>query len=126
MPKLTLAQLGDKMHEVREEKRALEEQVKVKEEEYKALEILLIEALDEQGMTKGDGKQANFTISESTVPQVTNWDDFYRYIHKNKYWHLLERRPSVTGCRELFDTKGAIPGVEKFTKRRINLRTKSS
>lgn len=125
MAKLTIGQLTDKMHEVREAKRVLEEQVKIVEEEYRALELQLIEAADEQGMTKGDGKAANFTINESTVPQVTNWDEFYKFIQKNKYWHLLERRPSVTGCRELFETKGVIPGVEKFTKRRVNLRTKT-
>lgn len=126
MPKLTLAQLGDKMFDVRELKREYEDKIKVLDEEYKNLETQLMESMDEQGITKGDGKQANFTISENVVPQVDNWDEFYRYIHRNKYWHLLERRPSVTGCRELFDTKGAIPGVQKFTRRRINLRTKSS
>lgn len=125
MAKLTIGQLTDKMHTVREEKRELAEKIKALDEEYNALELQLIEIADEQGITKGDGKLANFTISESTVPQVENWDEFYRYIQKNKYWHLLERRPSITGCRELFDTKGAIPGVQKFTRRRINLRNKT-
>jgi hypothetical protein len=123
MVKQTLGGLTDAMHALREKKRVLEEEIKVLEEQYKELEMKLIELADEQGVTKGNGKAANFTVAESIVPQVENWDDFYRFIHKNKYWHLLERRPSVTGCRELFETKGVIPGVQKFTKRRVNLRS---
>lgn len=121
--KATIGSLSDELHAVREKKRGLEEQIKALDEQYKELELKLIELADEQGTTTGKGKLASFTVNDTTVPQVTNWDDFYKFIHKNKYWHLLERRPSVTGCRELFDTKGAIPGVEKFTKRRVNLRS---
>lgn len=124
MLKDTLGSLTDQMFALREEKRKLEEGIKVLDEVYKQKEMQLIELLDEQGTDRGAGKSANCTIAESVVPQVTNWDDFYKFIQKNKYWHLLERRPSVTGCRELFETKGVIPGVEKFTKRRINLRSK--
>lgn len=123
MAKETLGGLTDAMHALREQKRVLEEEIKALDEQFKALEAKLIELADEQGVTKGNGKSANFTVAESIVPQVENWDDFYRFIHKNKYWHLLERRPSVTGCRELFETKGVIPGVQKFTKRRVNLRS---
>lgn len=124
MAKLTIGGLTDKMFDLRDKKRALEEKIKELEEQYKEAEAQLIELLDEQGTDRGSGAAANCTISESIVPQVTDWDTFYKYMHKNKYWHLLERRPSVTGCRELFETKGAIPGVEKFKKRRINLRSK--
>lgn len=125
MSKETLGSLTDKMHVLRENKRGLEEQVKKIEEEYRELEMKLIELLDDQGTDRGAGKTATCTVSESIVPQVTDWDAFYKYIQRNKYWHLLERRPSVTGCRELFETKGVIPGVEKFKRRRINLRSKS-
>lgn len=121
--KPTIGSLTDEMHVIRENKRGLEEQIKALDEQYRELEMKLIELADEQGTTTGKGKSASFTVAESVVPQVTNWDDFYKFIQKNKYWHLLERRPSVTGCRELFETKGAIPGVEKFTKRRVNLRS---
>lgn len=121
--KATIGSLTDEMFNIRENKRALEEQIKALDEQYRELEMKLIELADEQGTTTGKGKMAGFTVNENVVPQVTNWDEFYKFIQKNKYWHLLERRPSVTGCRELFETKGAIPGVEKFTKRRINLRS---
>ncbi len=118
-----IGKIIDKMHDIRERKRAAEEVVKTIEAEYAVQEQKLMEAADEQGITAGKGSKASFTLGESIVPQVSDWGAFYKFIYKNGYGHLLERRPSVTACRELFETKGAIPGVEKFTKRRINLRT---
>lgn len=118
----TIGQLADEMHDLREEKRALEEQVKAVEEKYNLKALELFDLADLQNTTTGKGQRGSFSIGESVVPQVKDWDAFYKYIQRTKYWHLLERRPSVTGCRELFDTKGVIPGVDKFTKRTINLR----
>lgn len=122
MTKKTLGDLVDKLHETRERKRVAEDVVKGIEEEYRQVEAELMALADEQGTTVGKGKAGAFSIVESVLPQVKDWDAFLKYIYKHKYGHLLERRPSVTGCRELFETKGAIPGVEKFTKRKINLR----
>ena len=79
--------------------------------------------MDQQNITKSTGSKATVSISTSVKPSVEDWDAFYAYIHKNKYYHLLERRPSVTGCRELFDHKGAIPGVVPFTQRKLNIRS---
>jgi sarcosine oxidase delta subunit len=54
-------------------------------------------------------------------PSVTDWDAFYKFIHENKYFHLLERRPHTAGCRELFQMRGAIPGVVPFVKRVVRV-----
>jgi hypothetical protein len=83
-----------------------------------------MEQMDREGTTKGGGKSATVSASESVVPQVTDWEAFYKFIHRMKWYHLLERRPSVTGCRELFETKGAIPGVMPFTKRKLTFTSK--
>ena len=113
----------DALHALREDKRRLEELVKAKAQEIDAAENDLIEMMDRQNITKSTGSRATVSITSSTKPSVEDWDAFYAYIHKNKYYHLLERRPSVAGCRELFDTKGKIPGVVPFTQRRLNIRS---
>lgn len=123
MTKKTLGDLVDKLHDIREKKRVAEDVVKGIEEEYRQVEAELMALADEQVTTVGKGKAGAFSIVESVLPQVEDWDAFWKFIYKNKYGHLVERRPSVTGCRELFETKGAIPGVNKFVKRKINLRT---
>ena len=113
----------DALHALREEKRQLEELLKAKAQEIDLVENDLIEQMDQQNITKSTGSKATVSISTSVKPSVEDWDVFYAYIHKNKYYHLLERRPSVTGCRELFDTKGKIPGVVPFTQRKLNIRS---
>ena len=113
----------DALHALREEKRQLEELLKAKAQEIDLVENDLIEQMDQQNITKSTCSKATVSISTSVKPSVEDWDAFYAYIHKNKYYHLLERRPSVTGCRELFDTKGKIPGVVPFTQRKLNIRS---
>lgn len=116
----------DELHDIREEKRAAEQVVKEIEERYAKLESELIQRADEEGISSGKGKLASFSVGESIMPHVKDWGAFYKFIYKHGYGHLLERRPSVVACRELFDTKGDIPGVEKFVKRKLNLRTTST
>ena len=113
----------DALHALREEKRQLEELLKAKAQEIDLVENDLIEQMDQQNISKSTGSKATVSITTSVKPSVEDWDAFYAFIHKNKYYHLLERRPSVTGCRELFDHKGAIPGVVPFTQRKLNIRS---
>ena len=113
----------DKLHVLREQKRALEEQIKQLSGQMDELENQLIDQMDKEGVTKSTGNAATVSITTSVKPSVDNWDAFYAYIHRYKYYHLLERRPSVTGCRELLETKGKIPGVVPFTQRKLNIRS---
>ena len=118
----TMGSLIDKMSTLRDQRRVIAEQDKKLKEEYDGLEIQLMEVFDQQATRKGEGKKASASVSDSIIPNVVDWDVFYAYILKNKFTHLLQRRPSTEACRELFETKGKIPGVEPFTKRSINLR----
>lgn len=120
---MTLGSAIDALWALREKKRKLETQVKEIEATIADSETQVMELMDKEGVEKTTGKKASVSITSNVVPQVEDWDAFYAYIHRNKYYHLLERRPSVTGCRELFETKGKLPGVLPFTKRKLNLRT---
>ncbi len=113
----------DQLHALREQKRALEEQIKQLSGQMDVLENGLIEQMDAEGVSKSTGNSATVSISTSVKPSVDDWEAFYAYIHRYKYYHLLERRPSVTGCRELLETKGKIPGVVPFTQRKLNIRS---
>lgn len=112
----------DKLFDLRESKRKLEEQIGKIEAEYKSLEESLMEKLDAEGSTKGAGRLAGASITSSVVPNVTDWDKFYAYISKTKFYHLLHKRPSDAAVRELFEQGKKVPGVEPFTKRRLNVR----
>lgn len=113
----------DAMFKIREKIRKHESEIKELNEEKARIEVLLLEQMDSEGMTRAAGAKASVTVTESIKPSVEDWDLFYKYIHRMKMYHLLERRPSVTGCRELFEKRGKIPGVVPFTQRQIQMRT---
>lgn len=120
----TIGSIADAMFDLREQRRQLDEQSKELGTQLAALELQMIEALDAQGTTKGDGKKASVSISESIQPTVKDWDALWAFIFKGKHKQLMQLRISAPAWRELCELKKAPPGVEAFTKRSINLTTK--
>ena len=118
----TIGSLIDKLHLKKAEITELKEREKVLAKERDDIELEVFEALQSQDTTSGAGKLASATVSDQHRPEVTDWDKLYQYIHENKFYHLLHRRVSTPGCLELLQ-QGEIPGVVKFTKKQINLRS---
>jgi hypothetical protein len=112
----------DALNELRENKRKLEEQIKVIEGSYHTLEEALMEDLKTQGMDKATGKKATVSISSTVVGTISDDKAFFAYVKKTGFFHLLQRRLSDPAVRELLESKGSIPGVEPFVKKRLNLR----
>jgi len=112
----------DTMFELRERKRELNAELKDIDEQYKGLEQQLIDSLDKDDLQQTRSGKATATISEVTVPSVTDWDAFYDYVRENDALHLLERRVAAAPWRELVESDEPVPGTEPFTKRSINLR----
>lgn len=119
----TIGGLTDQLLTLREEKRGLQDKIDALEQEAKILEEQLMEKLDKEGTDKGSGKLGTCSISSSIVANVVDWDALNAYIKKTGYFHLYQRRVSDPAARELFESKGKIPGVEPFTKRKLNLRS---
>jgi hypothetical protein len=121
----TIGSVADAMHDLREQRRALDAQSAELKKQYDELEIQLMDLLDKQQVTRGDGKNATVSITESVVPTVKDWDELWAYIFKNKAKQLMQLRVSVEAWRELTALKQKpLPGVESYTKRVINLRNK--
>lgn len=115
----TLGALIDELYQWKDQKKAADAVVKEIDERIKEREQLLLGKLEEAGMDKASGKVANIAMRVSVVPVVADWDLFYKYIGTKKAYHLLERRPSATGCREIFEGpagKNKIPGVDPYDK----------
>lgn len=112
----------DLMFQLREQKRAINADLKDIDEQYKGLEQQLIDSLDKDDLQQTRSANATATISETTVPSVSDWDAFYDYVRENDALHLLERRVAAAPWRELVESDEPVPGTEPFTKRSINLR----
>lgn len=120
--KRTLGQISDDILAKQKEIKKWSDHVEVLEAQRKVLQEELIAAADKQKLDKGGGSASAFTIKPHTVPQVANWDLFYEFILDNKYLHLLQRRPGVQACAELWEQNKVIPGVEKFTQMKVTVK----
>ena len=128
---LTLGEATDKLWQLREDKRKADAEVKRLELEIKGdadkgitgMEGTVMALLDAQGTRKAEGRKASVSIGESVVANVENWEALWPYIAKNKFFHLIQKRVSDPGMRELWALKKVIPGVQPFTKRTLSLRS---
>ena len=120
-----LGKLIDKVFGLREKKAALEAQTKALAGEIETIESELMEAMEKAGIEKTSTAKGTASISTSTVASVEDWDAFYAYIHKNKFWHLLQRRVSDPAYRELLEQGKKVPGATPFHKKRVNFRVAS-
>lgn len=118
----TTGAMIDRMFDIREQEKALNDALKDLGAQKKELESVLLERLDADETTMSRGKLASVTITESIVPQVIDWDAFYQYIAEHDAPYMLERRPAVGPFREHYQANEAIPGVEPFNRRALSLR----
>lgn len=115
--------LIDQLWAAREEKRKIEATLKETEEAIKDIEEQVMERLGSEGLEKATGSKATVSVTTSVVADVQDWDKLWPFIAKNKFWHLVQRRVSDPSYRELLDMGKKVPGVQPFTKRKLNLRS---
>jgi len=100
---------------------AIKAQLKVVEDEYRALEAHLIESIPKEDLQGATGKTARVELDRKPVPTAKDWDKLYAYIKKTGAFDLLHKRLSTTACNERWAAKRVIPGVESFTVVKLKL-----
>jgi hypothetical protein len=120
--------LGDKIDQLellRSRMREYQSLIKEIEEQKNLLEADVIAELELLGIDKATGAKASVALTKPLVPTVKDWDKFHSYILRSKAFHLLERRAAVAAWREEVESRDgkAIPGVESFEKKVLNLRS---
>jgi hypothetical protein len=120
---VTIGEMVDELHDLREQKRKLEAAVAEIEGKYQGIEEQLVAALDAQKVDATRGKKASCSISTTITAKVIDWDAVHAYIKKTGHFHLFQRRIADTAYRELLERGNKqVPGLEPFTKRRLNLK----
>lgn len=120
---LTLGVMIDTLNDLREKKRALNEQIKIIEAQYDELEEQIKVRLEAEGMDKGTGKKASVSISPVVVATVKDWDALCKWVKKTGHFQLFQRRISDPAFRELLELKKQPAGLEPFEKKNLNLRS---
>ena len=122
----SLGDEGAQLFKLRDRKRELEAQIKALDDEAKEIESRLLKKMGDDKLDKftvtGHG---TLSVSSSVVADVKDWSELEKFIHKHKYFQLFQRRVSDTAYRELLEAGKKIPGVEPFTKVRLNVRATS-
>ena len=110
-----LGACADKLYEIRQKRLAMQKEVDEVEAEEKALKEHIIQTLPKSEASGVAGKVARVTVVTKDVPQVKDWDAFYKYVSRTKSFDLLQRRLSDAAVNERWENKKDIPGVEAFT-----------
>lgn len=117
---------GEMLFNIRNSKRELEAKIKELEAQAKEIEDRLLEKMHADGLDKFTvAGKGTISTSTSVVADVQDWQAFEGFVHKHKYYHLFQRRVSDTAYRELLEAGKKVPGVQPFTKVRLNMRAAS-
>lgn len=110
----TMGACADRLYELRLKR--LEEQKKVKllEDEEKALKNYIIQNLPKSEASGVAGRLARVTVVTKEVPQIENWEAFYKYVKKTNNFDLMQRRLADDAIKERWAAGKEIPGVNHF------------
>jgi len=109
-----LGACADKLFQLREKRLEMQKAVDEVEAEEKALKEHLINNLPKSEASGVAGKLARVTIVTKQIPQVKDWDLFYKHVKKTGEFELLQRRLTDSAIKERWEEGKKIPGVESF------------
>lgn len=111
----------DQIYKLKQERRALEREIKGINAKIAALETDVLKALDEQGASSLKALSAKASIVEDQYPEPEDWSEIYDYIKDNDAFYLLQRRLTSTTWNELRKQGVEIPGIRAVPKRTLSV-----
>lgn len=116
-----LGAVADLLYTTRAKRLALSKQVEALEKDETALREHIIQTLPKSKASGVSGKVARVTVLTDDVPQVEDWDAFYKYVKKNDAFELLQRRLSKEAVAERIDDGETLPGVKLMKIPKVSL-----
>ena len=106
-----LAEIVDKLFQTREQRYALQHEIKKLEELESACRIALIKSLPKFGATGLAGRYARAQLETKQIVRVEDWSKLYAFIKKKNAFDLLQRRVSDTAVKARWEEKDVVPGT---------------
>lgn len=116
----TFGGCADKLFELKAKRAEVKTQLDDIDEDIKAIKEHIIQKMPKTD-TGASGKKARIKIVTKEIPQVKDWEAFYKYVKRTNSFDLLQRRLSVAAVAERLDDKKKLPGVEIFDAVTISL-----
>lgn len=116
-----------KYMELREEKTAVEAEIKERVDTIKAnmakLEAFLKAKMDADGLTSFKSEHGTAFLTTTDFANVEDWDAVLRFIREEEAYDMLEKRVSKTAVRGYIDANKEVPpGIRYGTKLDVNIR----
>lgn len=119
----TLKELGEQLRDVKQQRTELSRQDAELKQKQDELEQAILVAMDTAGLKRCaiDGV-GTLTSTTKIVPNVEDWDAFYRYVIDNEAMYLLQRRISQTAFAEHVQNLGDLPGIKPVELASLSMR----
>lgn len=111
----TMGACADRIYELRTRRLVMQKEVDAIEAEEKALKEHIINTLPKSETTGVAGKLARVTVVTKQVPQVKDWEAFWKKFNKKTDTDLLQRSLSKAAVEARWEAGKEIAGVEAFT-----------
>jgi hypothetical protein len=111
----TLGACADRVYELRAKRLAMQKEVDAIEAEEKALKVHIIDTLPKSETTGVAGKLARVTVITKQVPQVKDWEAFWKSFNKKTDTDLLQHSLSKPAVEARWEAGKKVAGVEAFT-----------
>ncbi len=105
---------ADKLFEIKNKRLEKQKEVDVLKAEESALKEYIINTLPKSEASGVAGKVARVTVVKKVVPQIDDWDKFYKHVKKTGHFDLMQRRLSAGAIAERWDAGKEVPGVDHF------------
>jgi hypothetical protein len=120
-PPKSLGACADRLYELRQQRLAVQKEVDKLAAEETFLREHIINTLPKSEASGIAGKLARVTVVTKQVPQVKDWDAFYKFVKKTGSFDLLQRRLTDQAIKERWEAGKEVPGVEHFNAVSISL-----
>ena len=121
--KMSLSELIDALHSLRDEKRSIAARDKILTAQSEEIELIIVDKFKSDNCTSFKTQKAGATLSTQEQPIISNIDEFEQFIKATGALYLLQRRISSKACLELHEMGETPPGISIMVKEKIALRS---
>jgi hypothetical protein len=110
---MNIAELLDRLVEVKQQKAALAAQASELSKLQQTIESDLMNAMMAAGTLRGASEHGHScSIQKALHPAITDWQQFYDHVVETRSFDLLTKRLSATAFRERWATGTPVPGAQ--------------
>ena len=117
----TMGACADKVYELRNKRLEQQKIVDAIEDEEKALKKHIIENLPKSEATGAAGKIARVSVISFEIPQVKDWEAFWKAFNKKTDTDLLQRSVNKAAINERLEAGKKVPGVEIYKDLKLSI-----